>query len=352
MTRDIDISVITLNFKEAELTKRMVIHILRSKKVSVEVLIVDNGNSKTDQEMLSAIDINRVQLLTPGRNLGCGKGYNLGITQARGKYVFIVNNDTEIPDANALYKMKSFLDTRRRVAVLQPKIKSLSKPDFYEYAGAAGGYIDLLGYPFCRGRIFNTLEKDVGQYEKAIEISWASTCAFFARKDVLIASGLFDPIYFAYAEEVDLSMKIWNMGYSVMFFPNAEVYHRGESSWKKVRGHKTFLIHRNHLVLFYKCFPLYVILLFTPLRFMFEYCSMIFYLFNNSNLHIIPVLLSHLSCFFRFPLIIKKRFEFFKLKSSLRMPMYKRSIVLDYFLFHKKYFRDYSLLQSFTGSES
>jgi GT2 family glycosyltransferase len=352
MSQNIDISIITLNYKEAELTKRMVARILTSKKVSLEVLIIDNGNSATDRKMLSSIDTKRVRVLSPGTNLGCGKGYNFGIIEAQGTYVFIVNNDTEIHDALALYKMKRFLDIHSQVAVIQPKIKSLSRSEYYEYAGAAGGYIDLLGYPFCRGRIFNTIEKDVGQYEKTVEISWASTCAFFARKGVLMESGLFDPIYFAYAEEVDLSMKIWNMGYSVMFFPNAEVYHGGESSWKKARGHKIFLIHRNHLVLFYKCFPLYVILLFTPLRLLFEYCSMIFYLFNNSNLHVVSVLFSHLSCFVRLPLIIKKRIEFFRLKSNMSMPIYKSSIVLDYFLFHKKYVRDLNIYLGVKGDLS
>ena len=188
--------------------------------------------------------------------------------------------------------MKMYMDRHKDVAVIQPKIKSFTNPSYFEYAGAAGGFLDFLGYPFCRGRIFKSLEKDKGQFNKNLEISWASTCAFFARRNILIKVDLFDPIYFAYAEEVDISLKIWGSGYRILSFSDTEIFHRGEASWKKIRGKKTYLIHRNHLILYFKCLPLKDIILFLPLRIFFEFLSMINYSLNKSYLHVIPVFLA------------------------------------------------------------
>jgi GT2 family glycosyltransferase len=334
----IDVSVITLNYKEALLTNNSVRKLLKSKKVHFEILVIDNSCLNSEAETLKKIKDPRVQIHIMTQNLGCAAGYNYGVNHAKGKYVFILNNDTEIKDSNALFKMKNFMDENKNFGAIQPKIKSLSKPNYFEYAGAAGGFMDYAGYPFCRGRIFQEVEKDRGQYDNAVPITWASTCAFFSRRDLLKKLGLFDPIYFAYAEEVDMSLKIWNSGYQVYFFPDTEVFHKGETAWKKVRGKKTYLIHRNHLFLYFKCLQLKDILFLLPMRIGFEFMSMIHYLIYNSNLHIIPVVMANLEVFFTMPIILRKRQVFFQNYKSNNKPLYRRSIVIDCFLHKKKKF--------------
>ncbi len=334
----IHVSVITLNYKEPQLTKKCVQSLLRQKEVIFEIIIIDNSATEEDKKILSSLKENRVKVFHMEKNIGCAEGYNYGIEKAKGTYVFIVNNDTKIMDKSALSKMKTYLDTNRDVAVLQPKIKSLQKPQYFEYAGAAGGFLDRFGYPFCRGRIFQVVEKDKGQYNTVTPITWASTCAFFARKNVLQRLGLFDQIYFAYAEEVDISLRIWRLGYKVIFFPFTEVYHKGETSWKKIRGRKTFLIHRNHLILYFKCTPFPQVLFSLPQRLLLEIISLAYYSFHKSNLHVFPVLLSYVAVFFLFPKIIQKRKDFFKNSKKNNAITYKRSIALDHFIMKKKYF--------------
>ncbi len=330
-----DISVITLNYREALLTVTCVKKLLQNKNVNFEIIVIDNSCLSTEATVLNKIKDKRVRVFIMEKNLGCAAGYNYGIEKAKGKYIFILNNDTEIKDKHALSKMKSFMDENKNVGVIQPKIKSLQKPEHFEYAGAAGGYMDYLGYPFCRGRMFQNVEKDRGQYDESTDITWASTCAFFGRRNLLIKLGLFDPIYFAYAEEVDMSLKIWNSGYKVQYFPDTEVYHKGETSWKKVRGKKTYLIHRNHLILYFKCLPLRDVLLFLPLRVLFEFLSTYHYVMNNSYLHVLPVMFANFHTLILLPKIMKRRKVFFEGYRKNQKPIYRRSIVLDYFL-HKK----------------
>lgn len=338
-----DVSVVTINYKEAKVTTNCINKLLKQKKVKVEIIVIDNSCDRKQVEKLKSVNSERIILYVSQENLGCAKGYNLGIKKAQGKYVFIVNNDTELRDQHALFKLKKYLDKNKQVGVLQPKIKALNKPDYFEYSGAAGGFLDDLGYPFCRGRIFQTVEKDKGQYDDIIDISWASTCAFFARKDVIIEAGLFDSIYFAYAEEVDMSLKIWNLGYRVVFFPKTEIFHRGETSWKKRRGIKTFYIHRNHLILYFKCFPIKTMLINLPQRIILEFLSIIFYIFNNSFLHTIPVFMSYFSFIGFIPRIIKSRKIFFRNYKRNENPIYRKSIVVEYFIHKKKYYRDLNI---------
>jgi len=333
-----DISIVTLNYKEADLTMRCVKSLLKSKKVTLEILVIDNSCDIKDEERLKVLKGKKIKIHTMKKNLGCAGGYNFGIRHAKGKYVFIMNNDAEITGPLELSKMKRFLDSNSKVAVIQPKIKSFQNKKKFDYAGAAGGYVDIYGYPFCRGRLFQTTETDRGQYDDVTDISWASTCAFFARKKILKEVGLFDPIYFAYAEEVDMSIKIWNSGYKVQSFPHAAIYHRGESSWRKQRAKKTFLIHRNHFILFFKCYSRNEIIFLLPLRLIYEVASIGFYIVTGRSHFIIPIFKSYIAILTLLPKILKRRKIFFRNFHKNSMPKYKRSIITSYYLFGNKKF--------------
>ena len=155
-----DVSIITLNYKEAELTKKCIRGLFKSKKVTFEIIIIDNSCDANQAKLLKRLTDKRVHLYIANENLGCAKGYNFVIQNAKGKYIFIINNDAEIDNSGGLFRMKQYLDTHHEVAVIQPKIKSIKNHNNFDYAGAGGGYIDVYGYPFCRGRLFQTLEKD------------------------------------------------------------------------------------------------------------------------------------------------------------------------------------------------
>lgn len=334
----VDISVITLNYKEAQLTLSCIKSVLKSKNTSFEIIVIDNSTDSAQAKILQKINDKRVRVFIAETNLGCAAGYNYGIKKSFGKYIFIINNDTEIRDSNSLSILKKYMDHNEEVGAVQPKIKSLLKPSYLEYAGASGGYIDIYGYPFCRGRIFQHVERDYRQYENIVPISWASTCAFFARKKIIEKLGYFDPIYFAYAEEIDMSMKIWNSGYQVMVVPAATIYHRGESAWKKIKARKTFYLHRNHLILYFKCFKTHEILFLFPLRIVYELISMAYYVYLGSPNLVFPVLQSYVAVFLLLPTIFKRRKKFFKNYKKNSMPIYNRSIIVASFLGHENKF--------------
>lgn len=320
------------------LTKRCIEFLLQSKGVLFEIIVIDNSVTTEDKKLLSDVQNKNASVYHMRENVGLPKAYNFAIQKAKGRYIFILNNDAEVRDPRSLLRMKKYLDKNKNIAILQPKIKSSAKPNYFEYAGAAGGYLDLLGYPFCRGRVFNIIEKDKGQYNYITDITWASGCAFFAVKKIIKKAGLFDSIYFAYAEEVDMCLKIWQLGFRVVFFPIVEVYHQGAVSWKKKAGRKAFLIHRNHLILFLKCFPLNDVLRLIPQRLFFEFLSITYYLFFKGRLRIFYILLVYPSVIALIPRILYNRIQFYKNYKKNNKPLYQKSIVAEHFLHKKEYF--------------
>lgn len=338
-----DISVITINYREAAKTKEALKSLLKSKRVKFEVILLDNSCDENEAKIMNSITDRKVHVHIMKENVGVARGYNFGVEHAKGKYIFIINNDAQIGNSLDLFRMKKYLDTHPEVAVIQPKIKSIINRTTFDYAGASGGYIDIYGYPFCRGRLFQKLEDDRGQYDDIKDISWASTCAFFAKTSVIRKAGLFDPIYFAYAEEVDISMKIWGLGYKIQVYPPVSVYHYGESSWKKRRAKKTFLIHRNHLILFYKCFSDHEVRTLTIPRLLHEAASVGFYIVTLRPHLVIPIIQAYAAVIKQFGQIQQRRKIFFQNYRENSMPMFRKSITINHFLLRKQYFSELNL---------
>ena len=190
-------------------------------------------------------------MISLDKNYGFSEGYNKGLAGIEAEIVVLLNSDVEVTE-NWTWPIINSFETDPSLGAVQPKILSQSQKDHFEYAGAAGGFIDSYGYPFCRGRILNKIEKDEGQYDESQQIFWASGACFAIRKDMYFKAGGLDPIFFAHMEEIDLCWRLNRMGLNVIVRPESRVYHVGGASLASGNPQKTYLNFRNNLILLAK----------------------------------------------------------------------------------------------------
>jgi GT2 family glycosyltransferase len=332
------VSVIVLNYNGFKYTVNCISSVLKSNYTNQEIILIDNGSSANEVLKLNNIFRKSIKIIISKTNLGYAGGCNLGVKHASGKYIVFLNNDTLVPKNWLDISIKK-LYVDKNIAFLQPKIKSLEHPGFFEYAGGAGGYIDIFGYPFARGRIFGTLEEDIGQYDDGREIFWASGVCLFCRKSVFEKLGGFDTLFFAYAEEGDLCFRAIRAGYKNIYFPGVEIFHFGAKTSNKNIPYKLFLIHRNHIIMLLKNLRITELLFILPIKVILDFFTFIYYIaVYRSVINSLMILKSYISLFLIFPKIYR-----FRVKSSIRnygYPysrdiFYKRSIVFDYFVSRK-----------------
>ena len=219
----------------------------------VEVLVADNGSTDDSVSFLQTA-YPQVRVVKHGHNWGFTEGNNRTLPHIKTPYVVLLNSDVEVTPG-WLEPLQSLMDADPKIAAVQPKIRAYNDKEHFEYAGASGGYIDYLGYPFCRGRVFDVLEKDEGQYDDAREVFWATGACCMLRMSVLEEIGLFEPSFFAHMEEIDFCWRAHNFGYKVMVEPASTVYHVGGGTLPQGNPRKTFFNARNGLALLYKNLP-------------------------------------------------------------------------------------------------
>lgn len=227
--------------------------VLSSTYPSLEIVVADNG-STDDSLVFLAANYPSVRTIVFEENYGFTEGNNRAVKLIDSPYIVLLNNDVEV-ESGWIEPLVALMEARPDVAAVQPRIRAQLDKSSFEYAGAAGGYIDRFGYPFCRGRIFDTLEKDEGQYESAVEIFWATGACCMIRKSVIVEIGLFEPAFFAHMEEIDFCWRAQNSGYTIMCEPASVVYHVGGGSLPQGDPRKTFLNVRNSLAMMYKNLP-------------------------------------------------------------------------------------------------
>ena len=219
----------------------------------VEICVADNGSTDESVAWLRTYCPD-VRLIVLDKNYGFADGYNKALEQVEAEYVVLLNSDVEVAP-RWLEPMVAYMDSHPEVAACQPKIRSERNKEYFEYAGASGGYIDKYGYPFCRGRIFDVVEKDMGQYDSVVPVFWATGAALFIRlKDYWEAGGL-DGRFFAHMEEIDLCWRLGSRGRGLVCVPQSVVFHVGAATLKKESPRKTFLNFRNNLLMLYKNLP-------------------------------------------------------------------------------------------------
>ena len=248
------IGVIILNWNGAELLRRYLPSVIADNSDEIaDVVVVDNGSTDNSRELLAS-EFPGVKTLFFSENYGYAEGYNRAIAELGYEYSLLLNSDVAVsPDW--LTPLYSYMQAHPEVAACQPKILADTDRTRFEYAGASGGYIDKHGYPYCRGRIFDAVEKDNGQYDDVAEVFWATGAALLVRTEVYLKTGGLDSFFFAHMEEIDLCWRIHQAGHSIKVVPQSHVYHLGGGSLPASNPRKTYLNFRNNLFLLYKNLP-------------------------------------------------------------------------------------------------
>ncbi len=244
--------VVILNWNGATLLERFLPRVVASVPEWARVVVADNGSTDNSREVVAAVE--GVEWLPLGENYGFAGGYNRALRDMEGDCFVLLNSDVE-PDDGWLEPLVERLESNPRVAAVQPKIRAYNDPQMFEYAGAAGGYIDLYGYPFCRGRIMGTVERDEGQYDDSRKVFWASGACMAVRAEAWRKAGGLDEDFFAHMEEIDLCWRLQLMGYEVEAVGDSVVYHIGGGTLPNNSPRKIYLNFRNSLSMMHKCLP-------------------------------------------------------------------------------------------------
>lgn len=253
MEMDKLLAIVILNWNGADKLLKYLPSVLRYSLDDAVVYVADNASTDGSLKLLRE-EFGECRIIEFDRNWGFAEGYNKALAQIDAEYYLLLNSDIEVTEG-WLEPLFEFMDFHSEAAACQPKLLSAHDRDSFEYAGASGGYIDRYGYPFCRGRIFDTLEKDNGQYDSLTEVFWATGAALMIRKEDYWNAGGLDGRFFAHNEEIDLCWRLHILGRKVFCVPESKVYHVGGGTLPKANPMKTFLNFRNNLTMLYKCLP-------------------------------------------------------------------------------------------------
>ena len=247
------VAIVILNWNGARMMAQYMPTVLNYSRDEATVYVADNASTDDSLDLLRR-DFPECRLIVLDKNWGFAEGYNKALAQIEAEYYLLLNSDIEVTH-HWLTPLIEFMDVHPEVAACQPKLLSIYNKDMFEYAGASGGYLDRYGYPFCRGRIFETVEDDNGQYDYATEILWATGAALMIRsKDYWEVGGL-DGRFFAHNEEIDMCWRLHIRGRKLYCLPESYVFHVGGGTLPKSNPMKTFLNFRNNLTMLYKCLP-------------------------------------------------------------------------------------------------
>jgi GT2 family glycosyltransferase len=248
------VAIVILNWNGVKLFPEYLPSIIEhSQGENCEIIVADNGSTDDSLTYLKA-NFPSVTLMDLKTNYGFAKGYNVALQQINADYFVLVNSDVKV-EKNWIEPCIAHFENDPKVVAVQPKVLSSEKPDFFEYAGAAGGFIDKFGYPFCRGRILDSVEEDKNQYNQSSEIFWATGACMFVRAEAFKQSGGLDPDFWAHMEEIDLCWRWKNQGYKIVYEPQCVIYHLGGGSLEYGNPRKVFLNFRNNLYMMFKNLP-------------------------------------------------------------------------------------------------
>ncbi len=247
------VAVVILNWNGREMLAKYLPKVVSYSQDEAEIVVADNDSSDDSLSYLESYS-NDVRVIELTQNYGFADGYNHALRQVDAEYYVLLNSDVEVTP-HWLTPLIDFMDSHPDVAACQPKLLSVDDKGRFEYAGASGGFLDRYGYPFCRGRVFETVEQDNGQYDSPADVMWATGACMMIRSADYNAAGGLDGRFFAHCEEIDLCWRLRLMGRRICCIPNSKVYHVGGGTLRKNSPYKTFLNFRNNLTMLYKNLP-------------------------------------------------------------------------------------------------
>ncbi|MBN2776857.1 MAG: glycosyltransferase family 2 protein [Bacteroidales bacterium] len=327
-------AVVILNWNGKTFLEKFLPTLVKNTPSEAEIWVIDNNSTDNSLDLLKQ-NFQTVKTIKLDKNYGFAGGYNKGLEQINAKYFLLLNSDIEVPE-NWLNPLVEMMDNNPNIAVCGPKLLSYEQKNHFEYAGAAGGFIDRFGYPFCKGRIFDTCEEDKGQYNQASDCFWISGAALMIRSEIFNKVGGFDDDFFAHQEEIDLCWRIQNLGYRVICEPKSFVYHVGGGTLPKSNPFKTYLNFRNNLYLIQKNMPKYKRHRVLLSRFALDHIAAWRMILQGNFKDYFAVVKAYLHFCFNIRKMGKKR-KLIKPKSPKYLTgYYPKSIVVDYYLRGKK----------------
>lgn len=244
------VAVVILNWNGRNYLEKFLPSVKKTIYPNLEIIVADN-NSKDDSINFLTTTYPEIRRISLEKNYGFAEGYNRALEEVTADYFVLLNSDVEVTP-QWIKPVIELMESDKLIACCQPKMLSLKNREYFEYAGASGGWIDKYGYPFCRGRVFDVCEKDTGQYDQPAQIFWASGAALFVRSELYHALDGLDNHFFAHQEEIDLCWRMQNAGYKVFVQPSSVVYHLGGGSLEQGNKMKIFLNFRNNLIMLHK----------------------------------------------------------------------------------------------------
>ena len=318
------IAVVILNWNGKKLLEQFLPSVVENSPEAT-IYVADN-NSSDDTISYVTTHFPSVQIIKNDYNFGFAQGYNEALQLVDADIFVLVNSDVEVTQ-NWLQPILETFKNEPNTAIIQPKILDYKRKDYFEYAGAGGGFIDQYGYPYCRGRVFETLEKDCGQYNDTCEIFWASGACFFIRSSVYRELNGFDGDFFAHQEEIDLCWRAKNKNYSIKYNGLSTIYHVGGATLNEESPKKTFLNFRNSLFMLTKNLPKEKLFRMIFFRMVLDGIAGIRFLFQGKFTHLFAVLKAHFHYYHLIKRNLNKRGEF-----QVTSYFERKSIAYDYFI--------------------
>ena len=330
------VAVVILNYNGKRFLEQFLPNVLENTNRELAEIIVADNASTDDSVTFMQSHYPNIRLIENESNGGFATGYNLALRQIEAKYFVLLNSDIEVAP-HWIEPVIEMMDSDENIAACQPKILSFYDKTKFEYAGSCGGFIDKFGYPFCRGRIFQNLETDEGQYDTPLEIFWATGACMFVRAELFLKHGGLDDSFFAHMEEIDFCWRMKNLGYKVFCCPQSKVYHIGGGTLPKNSPQKTYLNFRNNLSLLVKNLTDNKIHRVIVYRIFLDWIAAFKFLFEGCAGDFKAVFQAHIDFYKRLDSLREKRRQLQQHQVSC---IYQRNIVFDGILFGKKKFSD------------
>lgn len=334
------IAIVILNWNGSKLFETYLPSVIRNSHVeNVELFIADNGSTDNSIQLLNR-KFPEFKIIDLKKNYGFAEGYNRALQEIEADYFILLNSDMEVT-TGWIENIMQLFDMNPKIAAVQPKILSFERPHLFEYAGAAGGFTDRFGYPFCRGRILNRIEVDTGQYDKATPIFWASGACMFVKAGVFREVGGFDSNFWAHMEEIDLCWRLKSRGYEIWYQPESVVFHLGGGTLSYGSPKKIYLNFRNNLFMLFKNLPRHQFKRIFFARMVLDGIAAIKFLAGFQFYGFWAIIKAHTAFYRNIPLLIKKRKEIQKsVVVKEHREIYNKNIMWKFFLQKKRKFSE------------